>query len=175
MAILTQLLLLAVVGTAFYCSYVYNKAKYDKLFAMLPDLRAHSGGEGHSHASEHSEHPAPALSASVKVVVYVPDAHADAVRQAIGEAGGGVIGNYSFCTFSSLGTGRYLPGTGAHPMVGTVGVHERVEEERIEFTCSRHNLKKVVEIIKTVHPYEEIVIDIYPLEALPAAKDVHSH
>jgi hypothetical protein len=32
----------------------------------------------------------------VKLAVHVPESHADSVRQAIGEAGGGKIGNYSF-------------------------------------------------------------------------------
>jgi hypothetical protein len=142
-----------------------DKSRYQKLLDLLPDFSKLTHKDAH--------HEAPALSASVKVVVYVPDAHAEEVRQAIGKAGGGVIGNYSYSSFSSLGIGRYLPGPGAHPMVGTVGVHEKVEEERIEFTCSRQNLKNVVEIIKKVHPYEEIVIDIYPIEAHPGAEGEH--
>ena len=179
MPILTQLLILAILCVIAYAWYLPRKAQVDGFFAKLfapsassaaPDAHADSHADTDMHVTAHDDgHQASpanaALSASVKVVVYVPDAHADAVRQAIGEAGGGEIGNYTFCTFSSLGTGRYLPGPGANPMIGSVGVQERVEEERIEFTCSREKLQKVVQVIKKVHPYEEIVIDIYPLEA----------
>lgn len=156
MPISTLLLILLVIGSVSYALYLHRKA------TSRPPIHT----------------PAPvglAPSATVKVVVYVPDAHADEVRQAIGQAGAGKIGNYSDCTFSSLGTGRYLPEPGAHPMIGTVGVHERVEEERIEFTCDRKCLAKTITAIKKVHPYEEIVIDIYPLEPLPEAEPVHSH
>lgn len=164
MPISIQLLILLVIGFASYAVYLRQKA-------AKPHVGAH-------HPTDEVHAPAPAAvapSATVKVVVYVPDAHADEVRQAIGQAGAGRIGNYSHCTFSSLGTGRYLPEPGAHPMVGTVGVHERVEEERIEFTCDRECLAKTVAVIKKVHPYEEIVIDIYPLEPLPVGEPVHSH
>jgi hypothetical protein len=94
----------------------------------------------------------------------VPESHADAVREAIGKAGAGNIGNYSFCSFSSKGIGRFKPEKGAHPAIGGIGKLESVEEERIEAICNRCILKDVVAAIKKVHPYEEVALDIYPLE-----------
>lgn len=99
-----------------------------------------------------------------KIVVTVPVANADAVRQAIGEAGGGKIGNYSFCSFSVRGTGRFLPGVGAKPAIGEVGQLEEVEEERIEVTTNDIDVPEIDAAIRRVHPYEEPVIDIYPVE-----------
>ena len=99
-----------------------------------------------------------------KIVVTVPVADADKVRQAIGEAGGGKVGNYSFCSFSSRGIGRFLPGDGAHPVIGEIGKSEEVEEERIVVTCDDSLIADVVTAIRAAHPYEEPTIDIYPLE-----------
>lgn len=99
-----------------------------------------------------------------KIVVYVPVTHADAVRAAIGEAGGGKLGNYSFCSFSVRGTGRFRPDDGANPHIGEVGKMEKVEEERIEVTCAPDVIGKVIAAIKSVHPYEEIALDVYALE-----------
>lgn len=99
-----------------------------------------------------------------KIVVTVPIADADKLREAIGQAGGGKIGNYSFCSFSSRGTGRFLPNKGANPAIGEVGKPEEVEEERIEVTCADELVADVVAAIKRVHPYEEPVVDVYPLE-----------
>ena len=48
----------------------------------------------------------------IKIVIFVPETHADAVRSALGNAGGGVIGNYSHVTFSTKGTGRFTPTEG---------------------------------------------------------------
>ena len=45
----------------------------------------------------------------VKIVVFAPETHADAVREAMGKAGAGKMGNYSFCSFSAKGIGRFKP------------------------------------------------------------------
>jgi hypothetical protein len=41
---------------------------------------------------------------------------------------------------------------------------ESVPEDRIEVVCGRDILEKVVAAVKIVHPYEEVALDIYPLE-----------
>lgn len=99
----------------------------------------------------------------VKIVVFVPKTHTDVVRQAIGEAGAGKIGNYSHCSYSVDGVGRYIPLERAHPHIGKVGKFESVKEERIECVCDRVKAKEIISSIKKVHPYEEVALDIYPL------------
>ncbi len=95
----------------------------------------------------------------------MPVADADKIRQAIGEAGYGKVGNYSFCSFSVRGIGRFLPGDDAHPAIGEVGRLEEVEEERIEVNCADELVTDVVAAIRAAHPYEEPAIDVYPLES----------
>lgn len=99
-----------------------------------------------------------------KIVVYVPTLNADALRDAIGDAGAGIIGNYSYCTFSTKGVGRFKPTEGANPTIGEVGSLEEVAEERIETVCSEERLQDVLRTIKNVHPYEEPATDVYLLE-----------
>jgi len=98
-----------------------------------------------------------------KVVVYVPVVNADEIRKVIGDAGGGRIGNYSHCSFSVRGKGRFRPLEGARPSRGKVGKWEEVEEERIEFVCSEELLEMVVKAIRKAHPYEEPAIEVSPL------------
>lgn len=102
-------------------------------------------------------------SKKVKLVVYVPESHADKIRQAMGEAGAGVIGNYTHNSFSVKGVGRFKPTTGASPFIGKVGELEEVVEERIETVCYKKDLRKIIQAIKKVHPYEEVALDAYPL------------
>jgi hypothetical protein len=102
----------------------------------------------------------------VKLIVFVPLSYADAVRQAMGEAGAGKIGNYSFCSFSTRGTGRFIPEEGAKPAIGAVGKMEEAEEERIEVACEKSQVKAVIAAIKKVHPYEEIALDVYSMLVL---------
>ena len=103
------------------------------------------------------------MTALVKLVVFVPDAAAEEVRWALGEAGAGAIGRYSWCSYSVRGAGRFLPGEGTHPHIGTPGVMETVDEQRIEVTCRRDQARAIGAAVRAAHPYEEVVIDIYPL------------
>lgn len=100
---------------------------------------------------------------NVKIVVFVPLTHCNMVRKAIGDVDGEIIGNYSYCSFSSKGVGRFKPNEKANPHIGKANKLEEVKEEKIEFICQRKNAKKVISAIKKVHPYEEVALDIYPL------------
>lgn len=99
-----------------------------------------------------------------KLVVFVPGDHADAVREALGQAGAGWIGNYSHCTFNLAGTGTFYPREGAQPYLGSVGKLEQVEETRIETIVPGEKVGRVVQAMLRAHPYEEVAYDLYPLE-----------
>ena len=99
----------------------------------------------------------------VKIVTFVPSENADAVRAAIGKAGAGQIGEYSFCSYSVSGVGRFLPSENANPHIGESGKLEAAPEERIEVVCDRAKTKQVIVVMKSAHPYEEVAFDVYPL------------
>jgi hypothetical protein len=101
-----------------------------------------------------------------KIVVYVPDANADAVREAMAQAGAGRIGNYTHVSFTLRGVGRFRPGDGAKPAIGEVGKLEEVIEERIETVCAPDRLRPVLDAIRACHPYEEPALDVYPIEVV---------
>ena len=98
-----------------------------------------------------------------KLVVYVPTKNANEVRKAIGSAGGGKLGKYSYCSYSSVGVGRFKPEEGASPHIGKVGKNESVDEERIEVTLDVEIVANVIATMKSVHPYDEVAYDLYPL------------
>jgi hypothetical protein len=103
-------------------------------------------------------------SKNVKIVVFVPETHTDVIREAIANAGAGIIGNYTNCTFSTKGIGRFKPMKEANPHIGSIGKLEGVVEERIETVCPREKIQDVIGAIKKVHPYEEVALDVYSLE-----------
>lgn len=102
-----------------------------------------------------------------KVAVHVPITHTDEVRTAIGDAGGGKIGEYSHCMFTICGKGSYKGNEKTNPFNGKAGQLELPEEDRIEVTVTDNELKAVCAAIRKVHPYEEPTIDIYPLAEEP--------
>ncbi|WP_342433934.1 Nif3-like dinuclear metal center hexameric protein [Neobacillus sp. FSL H8-0543] len=99
-----------------------------------------------------------------KVVVFVPRSDAEKVLDALGNAGAGHIGNYSHCSFTTDGSGRFLPGENTNPTIGTQGHLETVDEVRIETIVPELQLKKVIMAMLKAHPYEEVAYDVYPVD-----------
>lgn len=108
-----------------------------------------------------------------KLVVFVPAEHAEALRNAIGEAGAGQVDAYAHCSFSTAGEGRFLPLEGAHPAIGKVGSLECVDEVRVEAVVRPENMDAVLRAMRRVHPYESIAYDIFE-ETGAAAYDVRT-
>lgn len=99
-----------------------------------------------------------------KLVVFIPEENLTEVREAITEAGAGVIANYSDCTFQTAGTGTFKPLEGTTPHIGSQGQLEKVQEIRLETIVPDSKFKKVLNKLKSAHPYEEVAYDIYPVE-----------
>ncbi len=99
----------------------------------------------------------------VKIIVTIPIENVEEVRNAICEAGAGIIGNYTHCSMSTKCIGTFKPNDEANPYIGENNKLEFVEEEKLEVVCDVNNVKKVTKKIREVHPYEEPAIDIIPL------------
>lgn len=99
----------------------------------------------------------------MKIVVFIPVDHLEAVRSAMATAGAGHIGNYSHCFFTSSGEGSFKPLEGSNPYIGKQGILEKVGEYRLETIVPATLLKKVVSAMLKAHPYEEVAYDIYNL------------
>lgn len=99
----------------------------------------------------------------VKIFVTVPKDNLENVRTAMCKAGAGIIGNYSFCSASTKTVGTFMPNDNANPYIGDKNKLEFVEEEKLEVICDIEKVKKVIQELRKVHPYEEPAIDIVPL------------
>ena len=112
--------------------------------------------------------PVPAGFDLDKWVVFVPDEHAEMVRDALFAAGAGRIGDYSHCSWSVEGTGQFLPHEGAVPAIGAVGAIERVREQRVEVIAPTGRRAAVLAALRAAHPYEEPAFDVFTLAPIPA-------
>lgn len=100
---------------------------------------------------------------SAKVVVFVPSSHTEAVLRAMSDAGAGIIGNYSECSFVTEGSGTFLGNEEANPSVGKKGRREWIPEQKLEMVVPRSSIRAVVDAMLAVHPYEEPAYDVYPM------------
>ena len=100
----------------------------------------------------------------VKLAVFVPLSHLDKVADAVHQAGGGIIGEYSHCSFRTTGTGTFKGSQESNPSMGNRGKTKFVEEVKLEVLVDEWKLNRVISALKTTHPYEEVAYDIYTLK-----------
>lgn len=99
----------------------------------------------------------------MKLFTFVPLLHAETVRLALFEAGGGHIGNYSECSFNSEGLGTYKAGDQSNPFAGTRGIQHQEQEVKMEVIFPGFLQSKLVQALKAAHPYEEVAYDVVAL------------
>lgn len=99
----------------------------------------------------------------VKLVIFTPLDHRERILTALSEISAGVIGDYTCCSFSSAGQGRFKPGVFSEPFSGRKGEIDSVEEFRIESLVKKKDVENVVQHVRKVHPYDVMAYDVYPL------------
>jgi dinuclear metal center YbgI/SA1388 family protein len=98
-----------------------------------------------------------------KLIVFVPFDFANKVAEAVHNAGAGIIGDYSNCCFRTNGIGTFKGLEKSNPTVGAKYKLESVDEVKLEVLVNSFDLKNVIAEMKKVHPYEEVVYDVFPL------------
>jgi dinuclear metal center YbgI/SA1388 family protein len=102
-----------------------------------------------------------------KLVVFVLPTELDALRRALAQAGAGVIGHYSECSYALAGQGTFRGDETTRPTVGQKLTLETVDETRLEMIVPRGRLGEVVRTLYATHSYEEPAFDLYPLHEVP--------
>jgi dinuclear metal center YbgI/SA1388 family protein len=95
----------------------------------------------------------------LRLTVYVPATHREALIDALSQAGAGTIGDYERCAYATPGSGTYRPLPGADPHIGGVGRIEHVAEDRLEMVLPMRRRRPVSAALLAVHPYEEPAYD----------------
>lgn len=99
-----------------------------------------------------------------KLVTFVPEKYVDNLLNKLSEAGAGIIGNYTHCSYQLKGQGTFFGQENTNPAIGEKGKLEKVEEIRLEMIFEKWNLNKILKTLLANHPYEEPAYDIYPLQ-----------
>lgn len=98
-----------------------------------------------------------------KLAVFVPAENAEKLKDVLFAIGAGNMGNYSECTFSTIGTGSFTPQEGAKPYSGKVDKRSVVQEVKIEVIFPTWLQGNIIKAMKENHPYKEVAYDIYSL------------
>jgi dinuclear metal center YbgI/SA1388 family protein len=98
----------------------------------------------------------------IKLVTYCPSTNEDSIREALFAAGAGHIGNYSECSFTTVGSGTFRAEPGANPVLGEVGKRHVENEVKIEVIICKPQINSVLAALREAHPYEEVAYELYP-------------
>ena len=99
----------------------------------------------------------------VKLEIFVPQEYALKIRDALAEIGVGVIGKYDHCVAIHSVQGFFRPLPGANPFDGEIGEIKETVEYKLEVNCRRELVNDAIQVIRTIHPYEEPLINVIPL------------
>lgn len=99
-----------------------------------------------------------------KICFYVPETHAEEVKNALFVTGAGKMGLYSCCAWQTLGVGQFMPLAGSHAFIGEKDRLEKVAEYQIEMICQDEYIQNAVTALKQAHPYEEVPYQVWRLE-----------
>ena len=98
-----------------------------------------------------------------KLEIFIPQTHFKELQNTLQQAGAGRIGNYDSCLSYHKVIGAFRPLENAQPYIGKKYEISEEAEVKVEVRVNLENLKQTIEAIKSVHPYEEPVINIIPL------------
>jgi dinuclear metal center YbgI/SA1388 family protein len=99
----------------------------------------------------------------LKLSTYVPHEHAEKVKEALFSAGAGHIGNYSECSFTTVGEGTFKGSDSSNPVYGEKNVRFKGHESKIEVILESHKQSQIFSALKEAHPYEEVAYEFIPL------------
>ena len=99
----------------------------------------------------------------VKLEIFAPQEFALQIRDELAKIGVGHIGDYNHCVAIYPIQGYYRPLPGSNPFDGEIGKISETTEYKIEVNCKRGLVNKALKVVRSIHPYEEPLINIFPL------------
>ena len=99
----------------------------------------------------------------VKLEVFIPQEYALKIRDELSKVGVGRIGSYDHCVAVYPVKGYYRPLPGADPFEGEIGKITEVAEYKVEVNCKRELVNEAMKVIRSVHPYDEPLVNVIPL------------
>lgn len=99
----------------------------------------------------------------VKIELFIPDQFIELLRDELSKVNVGRIGNYDNCISITSVRGYWRPLVGASPYDGEIGKISEGTESKVEVNCHWEDVENALRVIRSIHPYDEPLINIVPL------------
>lgn len=100
-----------------------------------------------------------------KIAVYIPKEFVKELTEKVNKSMSPIYSGYDMAFSTTKVTGMWRPLEGSDPYIGNKNEISVADEIKVEFAIRENDLKKVIETVVSVHPYEEPGIDIIPMYA----------
>ncbi len=95
------------------------------------------------------------------LVTFVPTQEVSKVRKALSQAGAGIIGNYTECSYNVQGYGTFRPNEQSNPYSGVKEQLNQEVEVRLEMRFPYYLEAQIIRALLGSHPYETPVYHIF--------------
>ena len=99
----------------------------------------------------------------VKFELFIPDEFVEVLRDELNKINVGRIGNYDNCISITKVRGYWRPLAGSTPYNGEIGKISEGTESKVEVNCNWEDVENVLHVVRSIHPYDEPLINIVPL------------
>lgn len=99
----------------------------------------------------------------IKIEIFIPEAFTDRLIDELSKVSVGRIGNYDHCASVTSVRGTWRPLRGADPYDGEIGVISQAPEHKVEVNCRKEQVRAALDVIRTVHPYDQPVVNVIQL------------
>ena len=99
-----------------------------------------------------------------KLSFYCPSSEAKIIKEKLWKSGAGNIGNYSHCSFSSIGEGTFMGNEHSNPTIGEKNKIHTEHEIKIEMILPSYLQKDVLNTLFIEHPYEEVAFELQNID-----------
>lgn len=99
----------------------------------------------------------------VKLEIYTPQEYVEELRNALTLLGACRIGDYDHVVSYQDTKGFWRPLEQSNPFNGEKGTICSGSEIKMEVRCPADQVREALRTIRTIHPYEEPVVNILPL------------
>lgn len=99
----------------------------------------------------------------VKLEIYVPEEYIASISEGLNQLGILNVGLYDYVSAWQKSCGTWRPLPGSHPFDGTENQLCTGQEVKLEVHCPIERVHDAIKVIRSIHPYEEPVINIIPL------------
>jgi dinuclear metal center YbgI/SA1388 family protein len=99
-----------------------------------------------------------------KLSIFIPEEYSEKAAEAIFASGGGILGEYTNCSFRTIGIGSFKGSKNTNPAGGNKEEYTFSDEIKLEAVVDKWKLNRVLSGLRKIHPYEEMAYDVVPLE-----------